>query len=194
MFLFSSPILGGESRGIRTNNPGNLVKTNIQWKGEIVCEDKVNECFTHHKYGIRAMVKTLKQYYYRDQIRSIAGFVNQYGPRGQEYSKQRQDYTSFLMKRVSVVCGESYRSFLYKLVPAIIHFENGKQPYKEKEIRQIIDETISPIHTIERCEETGSDTNEEINPNKAKENKKPKKEINRLPYANRETIWIHYKL
>jgi hypothetical protein len=50
------------TRGIRNNNPGNLVLTNISWQGKIPNTqntDKHFEQFTEVKYGIRAMLRDL---------------------------------------------------------------------------------------------------------------------------------------
>jgi hypothetical protein len=50
------------TRGIRNNNPGNLVLTNISWQGKIPNNqntDKHFEQFTEVKYGIRAMLRDL---------------------------------------------------------------------------------------------------------------------------------------
>lgn len=50
------------TRGIRNNNPGNLVLTNIAWQGKIANAqntDKHFEQFTEVKYGIRAMLRDL---------------------------------------------------------------------------------------------------------------------------------------
>lgn len=155
LFLLTlPPSSGAEARGIRTNNPGNLIKTPIKWQGKdtIGCKDKVNECFVSAEYGIRAMVKTLRTYYIRDQVRSIDGIVSSFGPRGEQYKKERESYSNFLRHRVPIVCGESYRSFLYKLVPAIIHFENGKQPYKLDIIKGIIDKNVSSSYVMKHCD------------------------------------------
>ena len=42
------------SRGIRNNNPGNLVKTSIQWKGKVKGSDSRFETFANIYYGVRA--------------------------------------------------------------------------------------------------------------------------------------------
>lgn len=50
------------TRGVRNNNPGNLVLTNIAWQGKIPNAqntDKHFEQFTEVKFGIRAMLRDL---------------------------------------------------------------------------------------------------------------------------------------
>lgn len=50
------------TRGVRNNNPGNLVLTNIAWQGKIPNSqntDKHFEQFTEVKFGIRAMLRDL---------------------------------------------------------------------------------------------------------------------------------------
>jgi hypothetical protein len=44
------------SRGIRNNNPGNLVKTSIKWQGKVVGNDARFETFENMVYGTRAMM------------------------------------------------------------------------------------------------------------------------------------------
>lgn len=50
-------------RGIRNNNPGNLVKTGIPWKGKVAPgrnKDGRFEMFIAPEYGIRALIKDLR--------------------------------------------------------------------------------------------------------------------------------------
>ena len=56
-YLTSSP------RGIRNNNPGNLIYTNIKWNGKLPKsqnKDRRFEMFIAPEYGVRAMIKDLK--------------------------------------------------------------------------------------------------------------------------------------
>ncbi|WP_289054301.1 hypothetical protein [Carboxylicivirga marina] len=56
-YLLSAP------RGIRNNNPGNLIYTNIKWNGKLPKEQNKDwrfEIFIAPEYGARAMIKVLK--------------------------------------------------------------------------------------------------------------------------------------
>ena len=49
-------------RGERNNNPGNLIKTSIKWKGKVETEGNSDghfEQFYEMKYGVRAMLKDI---------------------------------------------------------------------------------------------------------------------------------------
>ena len=62
----------GLPRGMRNNNPGNLKYFNIGWQGE-VGSDGVFSIFESYKWGIRAMMKQLFNYFNegRDTIQTI---------------------------------------------------------------------------------------------------------------------------
>ena len=54
--------LSNAPRGIRNNNPGNLIFTNINWKGKLPKDqnrDRRLEMFIAPVYGVRAMIKDL---------------------------------------------------------------------------------------------------------------------------------------
>jgi len=64
-------------RGIRNNNPGNLVISRIPWKGKVPVNqntDGVFEQFTQMEYGIRAMIMDIRndiKKYGLDTIRKL---------------------------------------------------------------------------------------------------------------------------
>jgi len=130
------------SRGIRTNNPGNLIKTSIQWKGEIKCKDRGFECFKNPYWGIRAMTKTLITYHNRYKLKTIPAIINRWSPReakGNEGSTR--NYIRFVTDYTSTSSGSFYDK-LPVLVSSIIHFENGKSPFSKSFIREVVNDTI----------------------------------------------------
>jgi hypothetical protein len=55
--------LSNSPRGVRNNNPGNLVYTHIKWQGKVPKhqnKDRRFEMFIAPEYGVRAMIKDLK--------------------------------------------------------------------------------------------------------------------------------------
>jgi len=75
--------LSDAPRGIRNNNPGNLVKTNIKWKGKLPADqnkDRRFEMFIAPEYGIRAMIKDLKHDIEKGK-NTVAQIIEEYAPR-----------------------------------------------------------------------------------------------------------------
>jgi hypothetical protein len=63
--IYPNPIPGAP-RGIRNNNPGNIVKTSIAWKGKIMPgTDPRFEQFERMEDGARAQLKNTHTWYYR---------------------------------------------------------------------------------------------------------------------------------
>lgn len=117
------------SRGIRNNNPGNLVYTNIAWQGKLPLSqntDKHFEQFTTIEYGIRAMFK--------DLINDINKGKNTVRKLITEYAPPHENNTGQYIKDVSNSIGVKpddkittiNDNFLLLLGKAIIKKENGK--------------------------------------------------------------------
>ena len=76
-YLSSSP------RGIRNNNPGNLIYTNIKWNGKLAKEqnkDRRFEMFIAPEYGIRAMIKDLKHDIEKGK-NTVPTLISEYAPK-----------------------------------------------------------------------------------------------------------------
>ncbi len=70
-------------RGIRNNNPGNLIYTNIKWNGKLSKEqnkDRRFEMFIAPVYGIRAMIKDLKNDIEKGK-NTVPTIIEEYAPR-----------------------------------------------------------------------------------------------------------------
>ena len=75
--------LSNAPRGIRNNNPGNLIFTNIKWKGKLSKaqnKDRRFEMFIAPAYGIRAMIKDLKHDIEKGK-NTVPLLVEEYAPR-----------------------------------------------------------------------------------------------------------------
>ncbi|MDD5151423.1 MAG: hypothetical protein PHC28_13275 [Flavobacterium sp.] len=121
------------TRGIRNNNPGNLIITNNAWQGKLPLSqntDKHFEQFTSMEYGIRAMLK--------DLIHDINKGKNTVRKLISEYAPSFENNTAQYIKDVSQSIGVSAdtkitsinASFLMLLSRAIIKKENGSDASK----------------------------------------------------------------
>jgi len=75
--------LSNAPRGIRNNNPGNLIFTNIKWNGKLPKEqnkDRRFEMFIAPVYGVRAMIKDLKHDIGKGK-NTVPLLVEEYAPR-----------------------------------------------------------------------------------------------------------------
>ena len=75
--------LSNAQRGIRNNNPGNLIYTNIKWKGKLPKhqnKDRRFEMFIAPEYGVRAMIKDLKHDIGKGK-NTVPALVEEYSPR-----------------------------------------------------------------------------------------------------------------
>lgn len=117
-------------RGIRNNNPGNIRKSADAWQGLAPQQtDSAFFQFTSPLYGIRALAKVLKNYRDLYGLYTVRGIVNRWAP-------PKENNTSAYVNAVANAMGVSPdapltwdRGALRELVAAIIHHENGQQPY-----------------------------------------------------------------
>ncbi len=75
--------LSNMPRGIRNNNPGNLVRTRISWRGKIpqkLSKDNRFEMFIAPVYGVRAMIKDLKHDIEKGN-NTVPKLIQEYAPR-----------------------------------------------------------------------------------------------------------------
>ncbi|OCB78819.1 hypothetical protein [Flavobacterium crassostreae] len=123
------------SRGIRNNNPGNLIFTNIAWQGKIPAQNNTDfqrkfEQFTTIQYGIRAML--------RDVITDIKKGKNTIRKLITEYAPPNENNTDLYVQTIAkklVLNPDSQLKkidavFLFNIARAIIEHENGKQNAK----------------------------------------------------------------
>ncbi len=135
------------SRGIRNNNPGNVLRSRTAWKGEAAFtagDDIEFEVFTTPAYGIRAMAITLLTYQREHGLRTTRAIIGRWCPPVHTFpdgTKKVQDTTAYV-NRVAAAVGvapdavidASKAAIMRPLLKAIIHQENGQQPYDEATI------------------------------------------------------------
>ena len=124
-----------QPRGIRNNNPGNLIKTNIKWKGKVENEKNSDghfEQFYELKYGIRALIKDLKNDIQKGK-NTLVELISEFAP---SHENHTNSYINFVAKEIGVEPNQQlYPSYaLFKnLVSAITKMENGKPVITEND-------------------------------------------------------------
>ncbi|BDD04409.1 hypothetical protein [Aureibacter tunicatorum] len=109
------------SLGIRNNNPMNLRKTYINWKGEVVSNNAFEQ-FSSLAYGIRAgalnVLNKLKK------GRTLTSLINEYAP---PHENKTQAYINYIAKLTGLPKHSRLsadRNTLFKLTRAICNMEN----------------------------------------------------------------------
>lgn len=132
------------SRGLRNNNPGNLVITGDKWQGKIYKPQNTDgrfEQFKEVKYGIRAMLRDVINDILRgkDTVRKVIS----------EYAPPFENNTNLYVNTVSQKLGVNPDAkitvidskFMMLLARAIITHENGKKDgdlIKDSDIKSAI--------------------------------------------------------
>lgn len=121
-----------KSRGLRLNNPSNI-RHGIKWEGLAPDQpDKDFAKFIKPEFGIRAMYKNLLTYRNKYGLNTIAGIINRWAPPSENNT---QNYINFVSKRVGISPTTVLSLSLYpELMKAMIHMENGEQPYTNQQI------------------------------------------------------------
>lgn len=127
-------------RGIRNNNPGNIRLGN-NWKGEKPGEDTAFETFTSVEYGIRAIFKLIDTYISKYNLETIQGIISRFAP---PHENATANYINAVVRYMTEYANEDQLVYLNAnktmtkvtslgllplFVGAIIHHENGMQPF-----------------------------------------------------------------
>ncbi|HAG7775934.1 TPA: hypothetical protein HGR15_05615 [Escherichia coli] len=125
----------GGSRGIRNNNPGNLEysKTN-PWVGQTGDDGRFAK-FETPEHGIRALGRNLMSYQ-RQGIDTVSEIINRWAPPTDK--NDTMSYIKTVCEQLGVSADEpldaSNPDTLKALCAAIIHHENGSQPYSDQQL------------------------------------------------------------
>lgn len=118
-------------KGIRQNNPGNIERNSINWKGLSVEQPDGRFCsFVTPEYGIRAMVRILMTYHSRgtDTVEEI---ISTWAPK---HENPLKNYINFVCSHMFIKPDEPIDindpNDVIPLLEAIVKFENGIQPYE----------------------------------------------------------------
>lgn len=130
------------TRGERNNNPGNIVKTDIFWQGEITGNDGKFETFADPRAGIRALGKVLLNYQNRYGLNTVRGIINRYAPPtvNGKFENNTGAYVNAVSSALSVTPDTPLNlndpATLQNLVTAIIKHENGRVNYAQNVIAE----------------------------------------------------------
>ena len=114
-------------RGIRNNNPGNLVRTGLDWLGKIPfskSKDTHFEQFTEMKYGIRAMMRDILNDIKKGN-NTIAKLIAIYAP---SFENNTTAYINTVSNAINIapnVVLDLSEETLVLLCKAIVLVENG---------------------------------------------------------------------
>lgn len=114
-------------RGLRNNNPGNLIQTNIKWKGKLNnSTDSRFEQFIDLKHGLRALYRQINSDVNKRQL-NLSKLISKYAPAHENNTKA---YIQFVAQATGI---NPYASIdlndenLKTIAKAIVSMENGSQ-------------------------------------------------------------------
>lgn len=124
-------------KGIRNNNPFNLVKSSSQWMGKLAKgTDSRFEQFSSMELGVRAGLINLRNGYFRKGLITPNGIVNKYAPEFE--NKNNLNYKLHIAQSVgSFDINVDLTGKELTAAGAIMSFENGYSPLKPYQIHEI---------------------------------------------------------
>lgn len=130
-------------RGLRNNNPANLVITNISWFGKVPKSENTDgkfEQFTDVRYGLRALRKDLTNDIGKG-LDTVQKLISSYAPPSENNTGSYISVVSSALAKHKDTKLTADRETLFKLIKAIITHENGKQAQviKDETILESID-------------------------------------------------------
>ncbi|WDF65655.1 hypothetical protein [Flavobacterium sp. KACC 22763] len=138
------------SRGLRNNNPGNLIITPSAWQGKIEKSKNTDghfEQFKELKYGIRAMLKDIINDISKGK-NTIRLLISEYAP---VIENNTALYIDFISKKTGIGKDEKIQNvdslFLISIARAIMEYENGKE-YADLIYDSDIDDAIDILGDI----------------------------------------------
>ena len=129
-------------RGIRNNNPANLVRSNNDWLGKIPYNQSLDtrfEQFTELRFGIRALMRDIYNDYTRKGKTTVTELINEFAP---NFENNTTAYIKTVVNMIgSNIIGELTQEKIIALSKAIILVENGSNYssyIKEKDYQDAI--------------------------------------------------------
>jgi hypothetical protein len=124
-------------RGIRNNNPGNLIDAGIPWRGLVGRDADGYAVFRTALEGIRAAYIDLRTGFHRDREDTVREIVTEWAPPTENPTAR---YIDHVARALGV--GPDTPLVLERdripLLEAIFEFENGQQPYPRSLLEQAI--------------------------------------------------------
>lgn len=115
------------SRGLRNNNPGNIRRSKVHYRGEIrPSSDAEFKQFETAAYGYRAMFVLLDTYHRHYHLHTIRQMLNRYAPPTENFT---EGYIRFVAQRTGIRPDETLDSRsprdMIPIVAAMSEIENG---------------------------------------------------------------------
>ena len=114
-------------RGLRNNNPGNLVRTGISWQGKVAHaqnSDPQFEQFTSLAYGLRAMMIDIAGDI-AEGTNTLTALVNEYAP---PHENNTSNYVNFVSQATGILPDVQIpmsKTIFLALIKAKVMMENG---------------------------------------------------------------------
>lgn len=129
------------TRGVRNNNPGNIDRNKTKWQG--MAKDQSGDArfvvFTTPQWGIRALMRTLMTYQTQYKLGTVRKIINRWAP---PVENDTGAYVEAVAEAVGVgpdaKIDVDEASIALPLVKAIIHHENGYDPYPDSVIQEAL--------------------------------------------------------
>ncbi len=140
--MSTNSFVGSAPRGIRNNNPGNIVRTNGDWEGEVAGQDGKFKTFATPEHGIAAIGRNLLSYASKG-LNTISSIGNRWAPPSENNTSQ---YVSGVSQDLGVSPDAKLDMkdpvVLAALTRAIIRQENGQVPYSEEQVQAGVDAAL----------------------------------------------------
>lgn len=134
-----------EARGIRNNNPGNIIKSARSWEGEVPGTDARYATFETPEAGIAALGKNLLAYNDRHGLNTVQGIISRWAPSSENDTGA---YVARVSRELGVKADQPLdlrdKKTLTALTKSIVATENGGQPYTDAQISGALDTALKP--------------------------------------------------
>lgn len=117
-------------RGIRNNNPGNLVRTSIDWEGKVPLSDNPDgrfEQFYFLVWGIRAMMRDIINDYNKGK-KTVTALISEFAP---SFENNTAAYIASVASTIGVTPYQTIQNLdaakVIAIAKAIVMVENGQQ-------------------------------------------------------------------
>jgi len=129
-----------QPRGIRNNNPGNI-RHGDKWQGLADKQTDAAFCvFKAPEWGIRALVKILRNYQTKHGLKTVESIINRFAP------QIENDTSSYILSVCQVldvkprdVIDVFEPGIMINLLKAVIRHENGIQPYSDEVLKKSLE-------------------------------------------------------
>lgn len=115
------------TRGIRNNNPFNIVRSDNNWLGKIKSSDTRFEQFINIRYGLRAGLILLRNYISLHNLHDVTSIISRFAPPSENKTDQYIAFVERFLERHQ--CDTGYittdsHTFFY-LASAILRYESN---------------------------------------------------------------------